>query len=431
MRFRQLALASAAGAIAAGAAPAIASAHHAQRYKSDSDLTITANPDPVQSGAAVTIYGQLTSSSNSGQTVDLYDRAVGGRTYTLLATTTTDSSGNYEFTRAAGTVTNDRDWYVTAPSTGSRSHVLVEDVQSLISASASTTTALTNAAITFTGTVTPAVTHGWVALQVEGGVTGNSWRTVAYGRVNSSSDYTIKHRFRTAGEQEVRVEFLGNDKNSSAASSPIAITVQQAQNAGFTIKSSAQPLTAGSSATISGVVDTSSTSTTADAGVSVALYGKTYAHGYKLVATTTTGSDGSYAFTVSPTRTTVYQARLVSNSSRRSTALFEGVKDTVTFTPSTTSTSVGDTVTFSGTVGPTIPGHAIYLQAYSTTDSRWHTVQVGFLSSTSTYSLSWTAWQAGSVQLRVLVPGGQRNFGVVSSATTITVATSTASAIAK
>ena len=78
-------------------------------------------------------------------------------------------------------------------------------------------------------------------------------------------------------------------------------------------------------------------------------------------------------------------------------------------------------MTVSGTVTPDHSGHVIYLQEQNT-DGSWSDIQSSSLKAGSQYSFTYTAGEAGTVQLRVLITGGPINLGGVSTPVTITVA---------
>src|SRR5437764_11245170 len=128
-------------------------------------LTIGAAPNPVPAGDGVLIYGKLEGADAAGQTVRLFHHLIrSGRGYTLVGTTTTDSHGFYEFTRAEGVVYTNRNWFVRGPD-GSHSRTLHERVMALVSASASSASTDTAHPIVFTGGVTPNHAHERVFLQ--------------------------------------------------------------------------------------------------------------------------------------------------------------------------------------------------------------------------------------------------------------------------
>ena len=80
----------------------------------------------------------------------------------------------------------------------------------------------------------------------------------------------------------------------------------------------------------------------------VTLWGHTFGQPYAPVASTTTLTDGSYKFTVTPQHNEVYQVRTTFAPSRASAQLFEGVEDTVGINASAPTSLVGQTVTFTG-----------------------------------------------------------------------------------
>jgi len=79
-------------------------------------LTISASPDPSKAGRNVTVSGHR-SAGTAGVTVALWEKRPAAKGFKQIATTTTDSSGNYQFVRSG--VTTNRQWYVTAMSTHS------------------------------------------------------------------------------------------------------------------------------------------------------------------------------------------------------------------------------------------------------------------------------------------------------------------------
>jgi hypothetical protein len=123
-----------------------------------------------------------------------------------------------------------------------------------------------------------------------------------------------------------------------------------------------------------------------------------------------------------------YQVRTV-NSPRRATAqLFEGVQDAVTMSASTTSSTVGSHITFTGNVSPDKAGHVIYLQKLGA-DGDWHTVEARRVHHNSTFSFGWTFGYAGTKQFRARITGGPANVGGVSPAVTVNVTPAAASAL--
>jgi hypothetical protein len=199
----------------------------------------------------------------------------------------------------------------------------------------------------------------------------------------------------------------------------IAYEDSQAQNPALTLAPSADPIGAGGSVTLSGVLANG-------AGQPVMLYAKTRGSGFTQVAQTTAGSNGGYSFTQSPLFNTLYQARA---AGRNSAQLFEGVRDVLTASVSATTVNAGDSVTFSGTVAPDKTGHAIYLQRQNPSGSGFHTVKVAFVGTGSTYSITRRLSAPGTKVFRVFIPGGPENQGAASPPFTITVSPASAQAV--
>ena len=186
--------------------------------------------------------------------------------------------------------------------------------------------------------------------------------------MRADGSYTIVHRFRVPGDRTLRTLLLPNRHTLRSPSAPISITVQQLQVAGFTIGSSAQPIDFGQSVTISGTL-------TGGASTSVTLFARDEWRGrLHPIATGTTDANGAYSFTQSPPRNTVYQVRVTSDPHQRTARLFQGVRDVVSLAASTTTATVGDVVTFSGTVQPSKSGHVILLLRLD--GGVWRTVAV-------------------------------------------------------
>jgi hypothetical protein len=426
LRFVVLALLSSALVIVSAPASALALRHHGPRH--NHGVTIAATPNPILAGEGVLIYGQLNVSNPGGQTINLYHRVNPSHVFTLISKTKTLSNGFYEFTRAVGVVTTNRSWFVRAPGLPGNIHsrTVHERVAALVSLAASPATSTngydTNHPITFTGHVFPNHAFERVLLQVHTGLTGDDWKTLKDGHLGAGSNYAIKYRFRHPGDYDLRVAFPGDVRNIPGQSDSVSVTVQQTQVPDFTINTSAPITDDGSSATISGALDLSAT-TTADPGVSVTLWGHTDGQAYKPIGLpVVTGTDGSYSFTVSPTANTVYQVRTTFNPppTRHSAQLFEGVRDVVSISASSPTAVVGGTDTFTGSVSPDKAGHVIYLQRFGA-DGDWHTVAIGFVNASSTYKFTWTFGTPGTKLFRVRIPGGPENVGGASPSVSIVV----------
>jgi hypothetical protein len=414
MRPRLVALASMLAAILAIAAPAVADA--APRH--NRGLTINATPNPILAGEGVLIYGQLRGTDIANQPILLYHRVAGAPRFTLVGVRRTDSHGFYEFTRAEGVVLTRRNWFVRGPD-HTHSRTLHEQVQALVTLASSATSADTNHPIVFSGQVTPNHRFERVLLQVQN--PSNSWHTFKVGRLDAASTYSISQRWRTPGERIVRAVFPGDFRNNAGVSDTVTVTIQQAQIPDFTINTSSPVIDFGQMATISGTLDQPGT-TKAEPKTAVDLCSRSAQQTqFTCGAATTTDANGNYSFPVSPISNTVYVVKTVLPPNRHSARLFEGVQDLVTFTASTDHATVGQVVTFTGTVTPDKAGDVVYLERLGK-DDRFHVVEVRTVRFDSTYQFAWRFGNSGTAVFRSRIPGDGTNVGAASAPVTITVA---------
>jgi hypothetical protein len=415
MRTRFAVLASLLATLVVVAVPAIASA--APRH--NRGLTINATPNPIIAGEGVLIYGQLRGTDVANQPILLYHRLAGSLRFTLVGATRTESHGFYEFTRAEGVVLTRRSWFVRGPG-HTHSRTVHEQVAALVSATSNVTDTDTNHPIVFSGRVAPNHPFQHVLLQVQNG-SGNRWHTVKTGRLDAASNFSIAQRWRTPGLRLVRVAFPGDFRNDAGQSDPITVTIEQAQIPAFTINTTVPIVNFGQGTTISGNLYKPGT-TTPLSSTAVNLCGRA-AHqtAFTCNAATTTGADGSYSFAVSPATNTIYVVQTTLPPRRHSARLFEGVRDLITFTPSSSAASVGQVVTFTGTVTPDKVGDAVYLQRLGK-DGNWHTVEVRTVRFGSVYQFGWMFGNSGTAVFRARILGDGINVGTASSPVTITVA---------
>jgi hypothetical protein len=220
------------------------------------------------------------------------------------------------------------------------------------------------------------------------------------------------------------VLFRGDE---SAPSDLVTVTVQQAENATFTINRSAPVISAGQPASITGDLYLPPASATSalvpDPGVTVTLWSRKVTQTlFQPVSHTNTLTNGSYSFTVSPQHDSVYMVTTTFTPPpiRRTAVLYEAVRDLVTLTPSATSTTVGHTITLTGTVTPDRAGHVIYLERLGA-DGDFHLIRIGVINSASAYRFTWTPGSPGTYRFRTLVPGDRSNATGASTAVTLTV----------
>lgn len=403
-----VAFASAAVTSTAGAAP-----HH------NRGLTIHAIPHSIVAGDAVLIYGRLQGPDHGNQAIRLYHRIALRPFFTLISTTRTDSSGLYEFTRAEGIVLTNRSWFVRGPGT-THSQTVHEQVEAEVSLVSSAVTGTTRHALTFSGHVTPNHAGNLVLLQQQNAA-GTNWHTIGHTRTGPGSNFLITHAWRVPGAYDVRALLPGDPRNVASPSSPDSVIIQQTEVPDFTVKTSDPIVTIGSPYTVSGALFEPG-STTPEPSTSVSLYARTPTGGpFRELQSTTTGTDGSYSFqNLTSSINQLYQVRTTFAPKRRSAVLFEGVQDTIMLASSSSTSTVGGTVTFSGNVSPDKAGHAIYLQRLGS-DGNWHTVATSFVNNASNYQFQWTFGTPGTKEFRARITGGPLNVGNASQPITIAV----------
>ncbi len=414
MRLRFAVLASALSACAFTVAPSIADAHGPVHNRA---LTIHNSPHAIVAGEPVLIYGRLQGRDSAGQEITLYHRINPNAQFTVISRGVTDGSGRYEFTRAEGIVMSNRSWFVKGP-VFTHSKTVHERVAAEVSIAASASEVATGQAVTFTGHVDPSHAGQSVILQGQRG--DNGWVDLTRGRLDAGSNYSIAYKWARPGARDVRVVFAGDARNTAGVSSVAAVVVDQKQLPGFTIDSSQAIVPNATPTTISGMLDMPGT-TTPEPGTSVSLYSRAPGGTFALAQTATTDANGDYTFTVESTTNMQYQARTTYAPLRDSAVVLQGVQDAVTLTSSSTTSTVGGTVTFTGNVSPGKPGEAVYLQRLGR-DGFWHTVKSSTLGQLSNFSIAWSFGTAGIKQFRVQIPGDGTNVGGASAPVSETVA---------
>jgi hypothetical protein len=404
-------------ALLVAALPGVASA----APKHNRGLTINATPNPIQAGEGVLIYGQLNNPPVAGQKISLYHHINGSHQgFSLVGVAKTDDHGFYEFTRVEGVVLTNRSWFAReagVPRVHSRT--VHERVSALVSLAASATSAQTRQPITFTGHVTPNHAGEVVLLQEQKG-NSDDWRTIKLGRLGPGSNFSIQYAWRVPGAHVIRAVLPRDVRNIRGESDPVTVTIQQAEIADFTINSSSPIIDFGGSVTISGTLFMRGT-TTPEPSTAVTLYGRTPPQSnFIALSAGTTDGGGNYSFTQSPPRNTIYVVRTTLPPRRHSAPLFEGVRDLVTLTPSSTTSTVGGHVTFTGAVTPDKSGHVIYLQKLEA-DGDWHNVEVRVVRSDASFQFGWTFGSPGTKTFRARIPSGASNLGGASAPVAITV----------
>ena len=410
------------GLLAVALSPAAAQGAKHPSPNGRHNISIRVSDNPIVAGDQLVIFGRLRGPNNGNRKVTLWHRINPRPRFTPVQQTTTDSNGFYAFFRQKGVVDTNRNWYVR--SLGARSRTVHEKVFSLVTLSgpADGSNLLTGPAnkVTFTGTVSPSQAGDPVLLQRDNSdKTGNQWNRIDRTTVKPDGTFTIVHTFRVPGDANIRVLVQGTRRNLPSPSNVLSYQISQAQNPALTINASADPITVGDSVTLTGTLQNG-------ADQNVVLMAKQAGGGFQTVAQMTTDASGNYTFTQTPIHSTIYQ---VQGGGQKSAQLFEGVKDSITATPSPTTVQAGQPVTFSGTVAPDKTGHVVYLQRQNASGNGFHNVQAAFVGSGSTYTITRRLFVPGEKVFRVFIPGGPLNQGAASQTLTIDVTPSSAQSV--
>jgi hypothetical protein len=381
--------------------------------------SIEASATRITAGEPVTLSGAVECpdpASAVGQQVPIYERQ-GPGAFSLVGTATTEADGAYSFTTSALSVNavfqaregRHRAHVAVRVGPGITLSILAPAAQA--SAATGQTRPQTRTRATFTGTVTPAVAGALVALQVSYAASGEDWHSVAYARVTAAGSYFIAHTFRTPGEASVRTIVHIGRHNAPAISEPLAYEVAQPQSPQLSIATSADPLIAEQSVTISGVA-------AGAAGQTVTLLTRSAGGAFVEVAKETTDASGGYTFTQTPLQSAYYR---VTDATAQSTTLFVGVAFALASTAAPTTIDAGQPLTFSGTLTPAPVGQALYLESEHSDGVRFHVIAVGTVGSDFEYAIVHSFDSAGTNILRVTAPGDRQHQPSTSAPFTITV----------
>jgi hypothetical protein len=435
MRFGRVALAC---AVATSSLALLATGASAFRHPSPNGrcrISIDVVPRQITAGEPVTIFGRLICRGRAraaNQVVRLFHHIPGAPGFTYVQSATTDAQGFYQFQRADGVVETNRVWHVLSHGAESANRRIRVAAQVALSGPPEGTQILTGPAnkVTFTGTVNPADAGARVILQRQNSLTGNEWHRIDAGQVEAGGGFSIIHTFIIPGDANIRVLVRSAGRNIPSPSNVLAYEISQAQNPSLTILASADPIVYGQSVTISGTL-------AGGANQSVTLLARVRGqHGFAPVAQATTDAAGNYVFPAqAPVNSTFYEVEASKSCPAplpgaaactvvqqiRSAVLYEAVKYELSAQVSATSVQEGQTLTFSGSVAPSRPGHVIYLERQNASGQGFHVVQVGTLTMESTFSIPYQVYSTGTQVFRVHIPGGPENAGAFSQPFTIQV----------
>jgi hypothetical protein len=293
-------------------------------------VELEAKPLIVSGEAPVSLTGTLScpeATSAAGQAVTLYQKLAHTPGFNAVATATTEADGSFHF--APATLEADSTFYVSADEAQSSSaHVTVAPevtlstpaagTQLFVGAGRAARTSATNpsatspSAVTFTGTVSPAVAGTTVALQRE--AHKEVWSRIAGGVVDEEGKFSITHTFLKPGTATLRVVVHSQGRDGHAVSTPVSYLISRRRERRITIQASANPIAYGLSVTITGTI----------VGVpdqALTLLAQTGDGAFAPIAESVANGN-EYSFTESPLQSTRYRVR---SATAVSGVLAEGV----------------------------------------------------------------------------------------------------------
>jgi hypothetical protein len=191
------------------------------------DFTINSSAPIADTGSAVTISGTLDqpgTSTPEPAAVQLWGRAAHQRHYTVLADATTGADGSYSFSQPNLSINTV--YYVATlpmPRTARRhTALLFQGVRDAVTMQASSSSATTGQAVTFTGTVMPDKAGHVIYLQELG--RDNDWHTVEVRFVRNDSTFRFGWTIGSPGTHTFRARITSDADNVGSASTTVSIT---------------------------------------------------------------------------------------------------------------------------------------------------------------------------------------------------------------
>jgi hypothetical protein len=186
-------------------------------------LTTPPNSDPLSFGESVKLKGVI-AGAKTGTPVTLLAHAKQAP-FAAVATTDTVNGGEYEFEQKPSAST-----FYRASANGTNSAILFEGVKYILDSTPPSGPAQVGQALTFSGTVLPALTGHVVYLEKENSL-HLGWHVVDVGAVGSpahageAAPFSIVHAFYAQGTFRLRLKIPGDPTNQGAAGAPFELTV--------------------------------------------------------------------------------------------------------------------------------------------------------------------------------------------------------------
>jgi phospholipase C len=198
----------------------------------------------------------------------------------------------------------------------------------------------------------------------------------------------------------------------TVSSNPTALA---ASKRSLALTASPNPAIAGKSITLSGTLRG------AKRGVTVALWSRqSTQRQFRLSMRTKTGAHGGFKFVMRPNSIFTNRYWYATAPRLRSATVFGKVEFNMTVGASDTIPPPGETITFTGHVGPSYAGRRLYLQ--QNTGTGWQTLARPWLDRNSYYKTTRTLTSQGYVQVRAFLAKTKKNATSYSSGLTISVA---------
>jgi hypothetical protein len=401
-------------ALAAAGASALPHLHRGRLGSGKCHISLFAEPHMITSGESVGIFGQLLclGRPTEGQPVTVYEHTAGSPGITIAGTPTTGEGGFYSL--PLSDVTNDGSFYASALTVHSATKVVRVEPVVTLKGPPEPDTLFTGhpSRVTFEGTVNPADEGALLVLQREAATADEEWHPIELSRVGPGGVYSITHTFIAPGDANIRVLVPRHGRFSvRGVSNTLSYVISQRENPNLTINTTDYQTPDGSPVTLSGTL-------AAGQGKTVTLQERTRGNEFATLTTGTTGSGGTYQFSVTPPQNIAYR---VIGAGVQSAVLFQGVKFILTPNPPPTTVEAGQPMTLTGTVTPAIAGKTVYLERENKVGGGYHVVDVGSVLSNGTYSITDYLFGVGDAVLRVKVPGNPEYLQISSAPFTVDV----------
>jgi hypothetical protein len=371
----------------------------------------------ITKGETVTISGAINVSVSGSVTIQVStDNEL---TWNNLSTVTSASDGRYSCTwtpSTAGTYSIRATWsgdltYIgaTSPKANLTVNEPVTKILTTISCLVSPTELSVGTTLIVSGAITPTRSEVTVTLTY---ILPNGTMLKRTAITTSDGKYSDAYTPLVAGSFNVKASWDGDTAYEGASSQSVYFTVTKISST-ISCKVSSSSFTIGGSVTVSGSISPS---------VSEKTVTLTYTKpdGSTFMRTATTGADGSYRDSFKPTDLGSWgiQATWDGNtmsegaSSSRVSFTVSMVPSTVSCSLSSSSLTIGDSVTISGSIIPARAGVPVNINYRS--DSSWSTLTNVLTASDGSFSYFWTPTSVGSYQLKASWEGDAEHEGASS-----------------